>query len=75
MTEVSRTEKAFRKGLRELRVREVQEVKAELYAVLGINNRTSFVAYADGRQSLPVEKYMGIERVFRAHGIEDCWGK
>ena len=36
MTEVSRTEKAFRKGLRELRVREVQEVKAELYAVLGI---------------------------------------
>lgn len=74
MTDLS-TEKSFRKGLRELRVREVQEVKAELYAVLGINNRISFAAYADGKQMLPIEKYMGIERVFKAHGIDDCWGK
>lgn len=66
---------AFRKGMRQMRMGDWPEAKVRLMAALGINNRTSFVSYADGRTAMTVDKYNAVAEVFASYGIKDCWGE
>lgn len=69
------TTRAFRKGLSELRVKDVPEVKAEIMAILAVSTKQSFIRYADGKvANLDVEKARRIEAVFARYGVADCWG-
>lgn len=66
---------AFRKGMRQMRMGDWPEAKKQLMAALGINNRTSFVSYADGKTGMTVDKYNAVAEVFASYGIKDCWGE
>lgn len=68
-------ERAFRKGLREIKVGDNAAVREELAAALGVTTRQSLRAYADGTRLLDVEKAARVESVFRKYGVDNCWGK
>lgn len=68
--------RAFRKGLRELKVKDAPAARAQILSILGVTTKQSFAYYANGRaQTLDVEKARRIEEVFRRYGISDPWGK
>lgn len=67
-------EKAFRKGLGELRRKDYAAAVAEIKAVLGINNRWSFTQYADGKLSLDVVVREQIAATFRKYGVRQPFG-
>ena len=69
------TTKAFRAGLRKLRVIDVPAVKQEIMGILGVTTKQSFLRYANGRSAtLDVEKAARIQETFSKYGVPDCWG-
>lgn len=67
--------RAFRKGLAELKVKDVPAVKAGISEILGITTKQSFIRYADGRvANLDIEKAKRIEELFSSYGVASCWG-
>lgn len=66
--------RAFRKGLRELRVADVPAVKERIKAVLGIKTKQSLTRYASGKATLDVVKAARIADIFAEYGVADCWG-
>ena len=68
-------EKAFRKGLSELRGKDLPEVREALFRILGITTSASYNNYASGRtKNLDVDKARQIEALFAAYGITNPWG-
>ncbi len=67
--------KAFRKGLREVKVGEFDAVRAEIKSALGITTRQTLAAYADGKRTLDVEVAAKIEEIFKKYGVSACWGE
>ncbi len=68
--------RAFRKGLRELKVKDQKEVRTGIYQILGVTTKQSFQNYSAGRvRTLDVVKARQIEDLFRAYGVTDCWGE
>lgn len=71
---VSTTTRSFRRGLRELKVKDVEAVKAAVAAELGVTTRQSFAGYRDGKRLLDVCKATAIETIFARYGVSDPWG-
>lgn len=72
----NKSERAFRKGLAEVRVKDLPAVKAEICAVLGVGSKQSFIRYADGKaKTLDVDKARAIEQVFTKYGVAEPWGR
>lgn len=71
---VSTTTRSFRRGLRELKVKDVEAVKAAVAAELGVTTRQSFAGYRDGKRLLDVCKATAIETIFARYGVADPWG-
>ena len=68
-------EKAFKKGLSELKVKDLPAVREELYRILRITTAQSFRNYASGKVStLDVEKARQIEALFASYGVTEPWG-
>ena len=68
--------RAFDKGLRELRVKDVNAARAEIMAALGVNTAQSLRNYARGlKKTLDVEKAAAIAAIFARYGVADPWGK
>ena len=68
--------RSFRKGLSELRVKDVQAVKAGILDILGVGTKQSFARYADGRaKTLDVDKARAIEALFFRYGVTQPWGR
>ena len=62
--------RAFRKGLSELRVKDVPAVRSRVERILGITTNVSFNNYASGRvKTLDVDKARQIEEVFSFYGV------
>lgn len=75
MNQETNNTRAFRKGLRQLRVIDVQPAKDKLMAILGVTTKQSFIKYADGKTAtLDVDKARRIEQLFAEYGVTDCWG-
>lgn len=72
--DVSTTTRSFRRGLRELKVKDVAPVKAAVAAELGVTTRQSFAGYRDGKRLLDVCKAKAIEAIFARYGVSDPWG-
>ena len=73
---VNTDSRAFRKGLRELKVKDVAEVRAGIYRILGVKTKQSFQRYNAGKAAkLDVLKAQQIEALFTAYGVTDCWGE
>lgn len=66
--------KAFRKGLSEVRVGDLQEVNEEIKAILKIKSPQQYAKYKDGRMKLEVEEYNAIKRVFERRGVKQPFG-
>lgn len=66
--------KAFRKGLSEVRVGDLQEVNEEIKAILKIKSPQQYAKYKDGRMKLDVEEYEAIKRVFERRGVKQPFG-
>lgn len=68
-------EKAFQKGLSELKVKDLPEVREALYRILRVTSLQGFRNYANGKvQNLDVEKARQIEALFASYGVTDPWG-
>ena len=66
--------KAFKKGLSEVRVGDLQEVNEEIKAILKIKSPQQYAKYKDGRMKLDVEEYEAIKRVFERRGVKQPFG-
>ena len=67
--------KAFRKGLREIKVKDAPDVRAAIFGILGVSTKQSFANYANGKMvNLDVDKARQIESLFASYGVTDCWG-
>ena len=68
-------DKAFQKGLSELKVKDLPAVRESLYHILRITTPQSFRNYAYGKvQNLDVDKARQIEALFASYGITNPWG-
>ena len=68
-------EKAFMKGLSELKVRDIPAVREALYKILRVSTPQSFRNYANGKvQNLDIDKARQIEALFAAYGVANPWG-
>ena len=69
------TSKAFRKGLREIKVKDAGEVRDGIMRILGVTTKQSLYNYANGKTVNPdVDKARQIEALFASYGVTDCWG-
>lgn len=67
--------KAFRKGLREIRVKDAPDVRAAIFRILGVKTKQSFTKYANGQMvNLDVDKARQIENLFLSYGVTEPWG-
>lgn len=67
--------KAFKKGLSELKVKDLPAVRKALCHILGITTPQSLRNYANGKvQNLDVDKAKQIEVLFSSYGITNPWG-
>ena len=68
-------DKAFLKGLNELKVKDLPDVREALYKILRITTAQHFRNYANGKvQTLDVEKAKQIETLFASYGVSNPWG-
>ncbi len=68
-------DKAFRKGLSELRGVDLPAVREAISRILGITTNASFCNYASGRtKNLDVDKARQIEALFADYGVLNPWG-
>lgn len=68
-------EKAFVKGLSELKVKDLPDVREALYKICRVSTPQGFRNYANGKvQNLDVEKARQIEALFAAYGVANPWG-
>ena len=68
----------FNAGFVQLQVKDVEAATAELWAALGINNRTSFIQYRYGKDGKEpkASQAAAIEAVFNKYGVtKNIWGK
>lgn len=67
--------RAFRKGLREIRIKDKAAVYQGIMAILGVSTTASLYNYASGKtRSLYSHEEKEIERLFAEYGVADCWG-
>ena len=68
-------EKAFQKGLSELKVKDLPDVREALYRILRVTTPQGFRNYANGKvMNLDVDKARQIEALFASYGITNPWG-
>ena len=67
--------KAFMRGLRELKVKDLPEFREALKTVLGVGTMQAVRNYSKGVvQNLDVEKARQVEVLFLKYGVSNPWG-
>lgn len=67
-------EYAFKKGLDQLPVNKVQEVKARIMGIFKIRGYVSWYSHLYGKIEPKISEYKAIEELFKEYGITDIWG-
>lgn len=68
-------DKAFQRGLREIKVKDLPEVREALRDILCVKTDQSLRNYAGGRvANLDVNKAMQIAALFESYGVSSPWG-
>ena len=74
-TKTPNPEKAFQRGLREIKVKDQPAVKNALMDILGVSTRQAVRNYANGVvQNLDIDKAMRIAALFESYGVSNPWG-
>ncbi|MBP5311829.1 MAG: hypothetical protein J6112_03230 [Clostridia bacterium] len=67
--------RSFRKGLSEVKVKDLPHIKHDIMQALGISTESSFSRYSRGlNKHLDIEKAKKIEDLFASYGVDNCWG-
>lgn len=64
---------SFKKAYESVPLGKIESLRKDLYAILEINNRTSWSNKLKGIVSPSVEIVEGVQSVFNKYGIRDCW--
>lgn len=68
-------DKAFQRGLREIKVKDLPEVREAVKDILGVKTDQSFRNYAGGKvATLDINKAMQIAALFESYGVTNPWG-
>jgi len=68
-------DKAFLRGLREIKVKDQGEVRDALRRILGVGTDQALRNYAGGKvKNLDVAKYTQIQDLFESYGVAQPWG-
>lgn len=74
-TKATNPDKAFKRGLSELKVKDLPAAREALCRILGVTTNASFCNYAGGRvKNLDIDKARQIEELFASYGIASPWG-
>lgn len=65
---------SFVKGLGQIQLKDVDDVKSEIMAVFEINNRTSWADRLHGRFDPTKPQFDAVEAIFHKRRITDIWG-
>ena len=65
---------SFKKGLGQVQVKDLAEVKSKLMQALGIRTSQGLGYRIRGVYSLKVDEKEFIESIFDEYGIKDIWG-
>lgn len=67
--------KAFLKGMREIRVKDLPEVREALYKICRVSTPQGFRNYANGKvKNLTYERRDQITALFATYGVSSPWG-
>jgi len=67
--------KAFKKGLSEIKYKDLPEVRKNLMSILKVTTMQSVRNYANGLvDNLDVDKARQIEDLFASYGVKHPWG-
>lgn len=67
--------KAFMRGIRELKVKDLPEFREALKTVLGVGTMQAVRNYSKGLvQNLDVDKARQVEDLFLKYGVSNPWG-
>ncbi|MDR2009913.1 MAG: hypothetical protein LBQ22_05480 [Bacteroidales bacterium] len=76
MTTTKNYKLGFSGGFSQLQLKDISKAQAELYEALGVNNRTSFTQYKNGKIEPKASQAEAVEKVFEKYGItENIWEK
>ena len=68
-------EKAFKKGLSELRGKDLPEAREALYRILRVTTPQGFRNYVNGKvKNLTYERRDQIAALFASYGVANPWG-
>lgn len=67
-------DRRFQRGLKELRVGDARECRAEIMHALNITTLQSLRLYAKGKRKLDVVVAAKIEEIFNRYGVAHPWG-
>lgn len=67
----------FQKGIKNIKVGELEQIRARLIEVLGLNNRQTLWLRQDGRVYISPPEADAIEKVFKEFNVseEEVWDK
>jgi hypothetical protein len=65
---------SFDRGFQQLRLCEVDEVRTEIMAALGVTTNMSFLRRKAGKIEPKVGEARAVEEIFAKRGITDVWG-
>ena len=64
---------SFKEAYEKVPFGQIENIRKELYAIFGINNRTSWNNKLKGIASPSIELVDAVTKVFEKYGITDCW--
>lgn len=65
---------SFERGFQQLRLCDVDEVRAEIMDVLGVTTNMSFLRRKAGKIEPKISEARAVEEIFAKRGITDVWG-
>lgn len=75
VTEEERARFKFKKGWKQLRVKDMQPVRDSVMIALGLSTKYAFYNRMYAMTIPTVLEYEKITEIFKQHGVEECWGE
>lgn len=66
---------SFKKGFSQVKVKDIQNIKKEIMAALGIKTRAAWSARLNGKIEPKVSEAKTIEEIFFKYKIKNIWGE
>lgn len=68
-------EYSFKRGISQVKVKDLGAVRTEIMSALGITSRMGYNQRLNGKIEPRVSEAEAIEKIFAKYGIKDVWGE